>query len=197
MRSRELRVPVDDEVRHVAREPAGRDRVHVDPVPRPLPREVARERDHAALRRVVRERVHDLGRRAVQPGDRGDVDDLAAALLDHRAARGLRAEEDAGQVHVDDLLPALERHVLRRGAPHRAGVVDEDVDAAELVHDARRPSRSPSPGRVTSHGSASARVGISRPPPRSARPCARRARARRPPPRGPAPSGGRCRCRRR
>src|SRR5581483_10845880 len=37
-----------------------------------------------------------------------------------------------GQVHVDDLLPACERRLLRPRAPDGAGVVDEHVDAAEL-----------------------------------------------------------------
>jgi hypothetical protein len=61
------------------------------------------KRDHAALRRVVRQRVRTSAGAPCRPGDRRDVDDLAAALLDHRPAHRLRAQEDAVSVHVDDL----------------------------------------------------------------------------------------------
>ncbi len=71
--------------------------------------------------------------RATQPLDRGDVDDRAAAGGLHRFDRRLHAEEGAGQVDVDDLLPL--RHVERADLAerHDAGVVDQNVELAELV----------------------------------------------------------------
>jgi len=56
-----------------------------------------------------------------------------AALGDHHPPDGLAAQEDAGQVHVDDLLPAAQRRVLDGVGPGRAGVVHQHVDAAEAV----------------------------------------------------------------
>ena len=51
---------------------------------------------------------------ADQAGGRGHVEDRARALLGHRAELVLGAEEDAVEVDVDDLLPAVERRVRRR-----------------------------------------------------------------------------------
>ena len=70
---------------------------------------------------------------AAQALDRGDVDDRAAAGRLHRLDRSLHAEERAGQVDVDDLLPL--RHVELADLAQRddAGVVDQNVELAELV----------------------------------------------------------------
>ena len=71
---------------------------------------------------------------------RADADDLAggaghlglhaAALeLAHRLAR---AEELAGQIDGDHLVPLRQRHLFERRVLLQPGVVDEDVDGAEL-----------------------------------------------------------------
>jgi hypothetical protein len=48
----------------------------------------------------------------------------------------IAAQERAGQVGVDDAVPFLKRKRLRGFADIDAGVVDENVDAAELAADA-------------------------------------------------------------
>ena len=67
----------------------------------------------------------------------GDIDDLAAvdagaAAGDHVARYKLGKLKDAGQVDLKYLLPVFQRNVFGGGARDGAGVVDEDVDAAEL-----------------------------------------------------------------
>jgi hypothetical protein len=47
---------------------------------------------------------------------------------------GLREHEEAAHVQVHHFVPGLELVVLGRRAPGGAGVVDEDVDAAEALH---------------------------------------------------------------
>ena len=71
----------------------------------------------------------------------------------HRRNGGARAVEDAAEVGVDDLAPVVQAHVGDVGELADAGVVDEDVDAAEaadgLVHQALRIGRLP---HVRAHG---------------------------------------------
>jgi hypothetical protein len=70
--------------------------------------------------------------------DRAVVDDPAAArrLRLHQHERLLRAQEDGGQVDVDDGLPLLHRELLERDRRRAgAGVVEEDVEAAVLLLD--------------------------------------------------------------
>jgi len=69
-----------------------------------------------------------------QAGDRGDVDHAAAAVLQHHARAGLRAEKRAGQVDGDDAGPFLGAGVEYRLEHGGAGVVDQGVDAAEARH---------------------------------------------------------------
>src|SRR5258706_2033574 len=65
-------------------------------------------------------------------GDRGDVDDAAVILLDHRRHDRLAADEGPVEVDAQSLAPFLEV-----GFPYRlvdsgdAGIVDENVDLAE------------------------------------------------------------------
>src|SRR5690606_15457705 len=70
-------------------------------------------------------------------GDRAEVDDRAGARLHHVLAYNvLRAEEDAGEVDIDRVLPVLDAPLLQggalRGTDDVARVVDQDVDAPEL-----------------------------------------------------------------
>jgi hypothetical protein len=67
---------------------------------------------------------------------RADVDDLAALARDHAARHRLADDEHAVDVGAHQLVPVgLREFVERRTALH-AGVVDEDVDRADLALDA-------------------------------------------------------------
>ena len=70
---------------------------------------------------------------AVHAGDRSDIDDAAIAALDHAAQHGLRAVHHAHDVDADELFPFGGGRVYkgRPAAPQR-GVVDQDVDSAEM-----------------------------------------------------------------
>ena len=77
-------------------------------------------------------RVVALAEVAAQPGDRGHVDDAAAAaLVLHHARRRLQAGEGAGQVDVEHRRPFLGRQLERGAVAQDARVVDQDVEAAE------------------------------------------------------------------
>jgi hypothetical protein len=64
---------------------------------------------------------------------RGDVDDPAPALLLHRRNRQADGVKGAGEIDRQDRIPLLDRELLDRGNMLDAGIVDEDVDAAELA----------------------------------------------------------------
>jgi hypothetical protein len=65
----------------------------------------------------------------IAAGDRADVDDVAAAALDHPGEHGARQVDQALAVGVDHLVPVVEVGALRRlEALGEAGVVDQDVD---------------------------------------------------------------------
>ena len=90
--------------------------------------------DAALRRRVVR-----LARIAHNANDGGDVDDRAAELravlglvLHHRARDGARKEERALQVDVENSVPVLVGHAHEKTVLRDAGVVDHDVDLAEV-----------------------------------------------------------------
>ena len=111
---------------------------------RPLVGEGLGELHDAALRGGVA----GHGDAALEREQRGDVDDLAAvAAVDHLAARGAAEAEHARQVDGDRFVPERVAVLGRRLAPDDAGVVDDDVDAAEALDglgdepSGRRPSR--------------------------------------------------------
>ena len=66
---------------------------------------------------------------------RADVDDLAAALLDHIGNDSLGNDEGSVQVHVNDLTELGSGHLDHRDALDDAGVVDQHVDVADLGGD--------------------------------------------------------------
>ena len=80
-----------------------------------------------------------LGRRVGQPGvddqagNRRRIDDLAAAVCEHVAARGLTTQKDAAQVHVEFRLPVGFGHVLGLAELENARVVEGEVQAAQFV----------------------------------------------------------------
>ena len=62
-------------------------------------------------------------------GDGSDVDDMAAAALDHAANDGPADIEKPFDVRVDHLFPVLDRSFMDRAqATAKSGVVDQDVD---------------------------------------------------------------------
>jgi hypothetical protein len=77
----------------------------------------------------------DPGQADAAAGAGRDVDDAAVARCLHSRHKCPRADEGAREVRVDDGPPVLVRDLLERTAhlaDDAAGVVDEDVDAADL-----------------------------------------------------------------
>src|SRR5215510_3356201 len=71
-------------------------------------------------------------RAAVAAGDRGHVDDHPASALDHRPGDGLRAQERALQIELNDLIPAsLSQFQQSQTLDERTSVVDQNVNRAE------------------------------------------------------------------
>ena len=64
-----------------------------------------------------------------------DVDDLAAALLDHIGNDSLGNDEGSVQVNVDDLTELGSGHLDHRDALDDTGVVDQHIDVADLGGD--------------------------------------------------------------
>ena len=111
-------------------EHAGSDRIDRYPMPRPFHRERARESGHARLAR----RVGGHFVQADERRQRGDGNDAAALLLDHRGAKHLAGAQHAGQVRLEDARPIRFVHLQRRHALGHAGGGHHDVDAAQLAH---------------------------------------------------------------
>ena len=109
---------------------AGRHRVDPDAVGGDVQGRASGQRHDPGLGRGV-VRLAGLGPPAE---DRGVVDHGAAvALGDHLPQHGPGAAERAGQRDVEDPLPLVVGHVQDGGGAAEAGVVDEDVDAAESL----------------------------------------------------------------
>jgi hypothetical protein len=105
-------------------------RVHPHAAAGELDAQLARQREHAALRRGV----GDLRRGGTHHRDeRRGVDDRAAPGVEQVWDAVLAAQEDAAQVDLLHALPDLERGVEHRAVVGRvdAGVVEQHVDAAE------------------------------------------------------------------
>src|SRR5712692_8412386 len=67
-------------------------------------------------------------------GDRGDVDDAAVILLDHRRHDRLAADEGPVEIDAQNLAPFIEvGFPYRLVDPGDAGIVDENVDSAERL----------------------------------------------------------------
>src|SRR3990170_3836462 len=114
---------------HLRRDEPGAHRVHGDVEPRQLLRRRLCETDHPRLGGgVVR-----LAQVAHLTDDGRHVYDAPAAALYHVRQRRVRAVEYAAQVGRDHLLPLLDTHPADGTVAVDAGVVDQDVDAAELL----------------------------------------------------------------
>src|SRR6266545_3742146 len=72
----------------------------------------------------------------MEPGDRGQVDDGAAAALGHVQGRGAGTAHRAHDVDVERLAPQLVVALEEGDDGEHAGVVDEDVEAAARLGDA-------------------------------------------------------------
>jgi hypothetical protein len=77
--------------------------------------------------------VNEAANGAAPGGDRTVGDDAAGAPFAHPEHGRLRTQERAGEVGIDNLVPAFQRGVEDILAVHDAGVVHQDVDAAELA----------------------------------------------------------------
>src|SRR6201999_576592 len=66
----------------------------------------------------------------------GDVDDGAAFVAAHQRNRRLGTEDVAHQVDVEDLFPARRARLVDLLVFADAGIVDEDVEAPELLRGA-------------------------------------------------------------
>ena len=64
---------------------------------------------------------------------RGDVDDAAPFVGDHRGQREPRGVEGGGQIDGENRVPFRRREVLQRRNMLDAGIVDEDVEPAEFA----------------------------------------------------------------
>ena len=115
-----------------ARKPR-RDGVDGDPMSSEVVRQRAREPEHAALARHVR----DEPRRRREKGRRRDVDDPPVAPLDHSGSEGLRKQELRLQVDAERLTELVVVELEERGSSEQRSVVDEHVAAPDLRGDAR------------------------------------------------------------
>ena len=88
------------------------------------------ERIQPGLRRAVRGTADE----GVLPGEAADVDDPAATSRAHLRDCRTAAVEDAGEVRLEHAVPVVVAHLgdVRKRAD--AGVVHEDVHAAEPAH---------------------------------------------------------------
>ena len=114
----------------------GTDHVGADPVRGALGRELARHRDHAALRCRVGDAL--IGHRAGDTCGRADVEDRSAARLQVRPGV-LAGEEDRVELGREREAPVGKGLLLNRAEAHRARVVVEDVDATVRVRCALHP----------------------------------------------------------
>ena len=96
---------------------------------RAVERQALREHDDARLGGAVRRVVGDRP----QPGDRGGRHDRAAAALQEVRPQRLGDEVDALEVDRELAVPVVLGEVVGRAGDRDAGVVDDDVDAAERL----------------------------------------------------------------
>ena len=124
----------------------------VTPTPASLSsaRKRLRQRDHGRLGDVVRRHA----RRRQQSGGGGDVQDVPAALRAQARREDVAAVDHAPQVDAHDPAPVVERHLADAAADGDAGVVDDEIDAAERCARRSAASASTSSTRATSQRTA-------------------------------------------
>src|SRR3546814_5344239 len=119
-------------VGHAGADRAGADAIDRDPLLAEIDRQPARQAGDAGLGRdiwrVARRRAQSLGR--------GDVDDARGFALAQPGQGGAHHPLVRGQHHRDRAVPdRLILLAVERAEARYAGIVDEDVDAAELRGD--------------------------------------------------------------
>ncbi len=112
---------------------AGRKAVRLNVVLRPLHRHGTRQHLQAAFCRRV---VSDCGPRDLGV-QRAQINDLPSPAPDHARHHGTRDEKRAGQVHIQDRLPVLQRHAFERRATMNAGIVDQHIERTDRRLDFR------------------------------------------------------------
>ena len=122
---RRLRV-VELVVEHRGPDAVGADAADVD-APDAGQAQVGRGAEAEAEHRVLGPGVDALARHGDQAGQRGDVDDVAAALPAHPADGAHGAVHDADRVDLDHQATLLRRLLPRRAGDDHPGVVDPDV----------------------------------------------------------------------
>ena len=65
--------------------------------------------------------------------DRTDVDDASFVRLQHRPDDRLAAVKASAEIHREDPLQCLRRHILKLLIPGDAGVVDQQTDMAQFL----------------------------------------------------------------
>ncbi len=114
---------------HLGADVAGGDRVHGHTLLGRLERQRLGEAVHAGLGGGV----VGLAEGALGAVHRRDVDDAAPAAIHHAVVDLLRHVEDAVEVRADHGVPGRLVHLAERHVLGDAGVVDEDVDGADLA----------------------------------------------------------------
>jgi len=76
-----------------------------------------------------------------QAADRADIHDRARALPDHLGQQHLAGDEDAGEVDVELAAEFVDRHLDGPAGDRAADVVQQHVEAAELLQRVRRHRR--------------------------------------------------------
>ena len=72
---------------------------------------------------------------AVLRGDRREIDDAAPLFFAHGGKRALRYQEDGSEIYADGFVPVGFGDLLGRKSAGNTGIVDKDVDGAEIPFD--------------------------------------------------------------
>jgi hypothetical protein len=106
------------------------DRARTDAIDPHVRRQLQRHRARQVHHRPLGRAIGGHARRADQPGLRGDIDDRAARRLQRRQC-GAAAEVDSFGVHVHHRIPQRLVAVGDGGDGEDAGIVHQDIEAAE------------------------------------------------------------------
>ena len=109
---------------------SGGDGIHPNPPGTQLHRSDTGQHVHSGLRRAVGS--HPLAHLPAR--DRRDVDDRAAAMIEHHAGLVLHGEEGSREADVQHGPPAINRVCVHGTEETDAGAVDRDIDSPVRVH---------------------------------------------------------------
>ena len=117
--------------RHVRDNEARGNRVSTDAARTQFLSDRLGERNHTCLGRGI----VALSGVAVNTNHRRHVDDAAGALLHHDRRASVDEVESRLEVHVQDGVPLAFAHTHHQAVFRDAGIVYQDVDTAEILHD--------------------------------------------------------------